>query len=346
MSARLPVLILIAVVATAAPARAQSERVGLGLPIVEPPVLAQVPPPPPPPPLVVPRDPLPEDAPWLRTEWGLRTWLSTGHSSLSVAGANGAPAVLSRLNWSRLDNTVIELSADMVLRDRWLLNFAFGIGTNGGGQLRDRDFDDDESRSSDTVHPVQNDQLFYFNIDFGYRFIAIDFGADRRGRFTLDGLIGYQHWQERYLANDGVDLFPGDRVFPQGRIGENRFSWDSLRIGARARVAYPVWSLEGRIHAVPTTSFRDIDIHFLRDDVLHDPSFIDRASGGSGVMGDVTLRYRLWRGLQLEAGYRWWSLSSGAGQTTTRTPSGDLLSPLNDARTLRHGLTVGLLYQF
>jgi hypothetical protein len=108
----------------------------------------------------------------------------------------------------------------------------------------------------------------------------------------------------------------------------------------------PCLTLAGKLLVVPVNRFQNYDIHFLRPDLLQDPSFFDRATGGFGMRLDATLSYQVWRGLSLELGYRLWKNRAGLGFTTSRSPEGDSLSPLHQVETLRQGLLLGLQWRF
>src|SRR5262249_8977274 len=158
----------------------------------------------------------------------------------------------------------------------------FSVG--GAGRLRDRDFDDDGTLSSETQHPANTDNVFYVSVDVGYRLWSS--GPARDGvRWAIDGLLGYQHWREKYVAHGGVDVLPGGRPLPSSSsVLSNDFTWDSFRLGARTQLAGERWDWQTRVLFIPATNFRDSDVHFLRDDLRQDPSFVDRATGGFGVL--------------------------------------------------------------
>jgi hypothetical protein len=88
------------------------------------------------------------------------------------------------------------------------------------------------------------------------------------------------------------------------------------------------------------------DIHHQRSDLLHDPSFHDEADGGLGVQAEGGLMYRVWRGLSVEVGFRYWRVKSGEGTSTARTPAGDVEGRLFENRTERYGPYVGVKYRF
>jgi Protochlamydia outer membrane protein len=282
----------------------------------------------------------------VNTTFGLRTWVSTGHSAVSYAGIDGIPHVMSELHWRRLNNPMLELSADCLWFDRLIVRTDLGVGTSGSGRLSDKDFDV-FGLTSDSEHPVSADNLYYFNLDLGWRIVCWHGFRNPDSFLAIDALIGWQYWSEKYVARDGVDQFPGNRLFPPGDVIASRFQWDSLRIGLRSVwQIHENWSLESRVFFVPYTEFQNNDIHYLRTDLLNDPSFVDRADGGIGIMADLTLAWRILPHLGVEAGYRVWDIRSEGGVSFTRTPTDDFASPLNHAYTIRHGLLLGLTWRF
>lgn len=294
-----------------------------------------------------PPEPWPDN--FLQTALGVRTWISTGRSSISYAGVGGVPNVMSELHWRRLNNPVLEFSADTLWFDRLIMRADFGVGTAGTGRMRDQDFEGSGRTllASETTHRADADNLYYFNLDLGWR-VASWHGFRRHdAALAIDALIGWQYWSEKYVARGGTDLVPGDRVFPPGDVVASRFQWDSLRIGLRSLWQInEQWSLDSRVFFIPYTEFENTDIHYLRTDLLRDPTFIDRACGGLGVMADVTLAWRIRPNLGLEVGYRVWDIRSTDGISVTRTPTGDIVSPLNHAETIRHGVLLGMHWRF
>ncbi|GEM_PF-1413950 len=296
-----------------------------------------------------PPPPEPLSGNFVQTTLGVRTWLSYGHSSISYAGVDGVPNVMSELHWRRVRNPMLEFSADTIWHERFIVRADLGVGTNGWGHLRDQDFDGGGHTllASESDHSVHADNLYYFNLDLGWRIVSWHGFRNPDSFLAVDALIGWQYWSEKYVARGGTDVIPGDRIFPPGDVIASRYQWDSLRIGLRSLwQIHESWSLESRIFFIPYTEFTNTDIHYLRTDLLRDPSFIDRADGGLGVMADVTLAWRILPHLGLELGYRSWGIHSTDGVSFTRTPSGDFVSPLNHASTLRHGLLLGVTWRF
>lgn len=285
------------------------------------------------------------DADFVQLLVGYKTWLSYGQSVISMSGTGGYPNILSELKWTRLINPIQELSVETVLGGRFITRFDIGAGTGGSGNFRDQDFNDDDrtNLTSDSSHPANDNNIFYFNLDFGYRVWEV---TSPTMRFTGDVFLGYQFWQEKYIAHDGAELFPDPGAFPPGRVVANTFRWSSFRIGGRTELELSSWTVSVKAMFIPVNYFRDDDIHYLRDDLLQNPSFVDRATGGFGVMLDTTVGYRIWNGLSVEAGYRLWYSQAGMGLDTARTTQGDIISPLHQVTTLRQGVLLGLHYRF
>jgi outer membrane protease len=290
--------------------------------------------------------PAPPESNFLQAQLGYRTWVSFGQSIISMSGSSGFPNILSELKWRHLVNPIQEFNLDMLWAGRFIARLDVGVGTaGGGGNLSDKDYDDNNrtSLSSESSHPANDNNIAYFNLDLGYRV------WDVRGdgvKFTGDVLLGYQYWEEKYVASGGMQLYPDSGSFSSSRVVANTFRWNNFRIGARSELEVSRWTFGGKLMFVPANYFRDDDIHYLRTDLLQDPSFIDQATGGFGVMFDATVSYRVWQGLSLEAGYRLWYIQGGMGLDYARTTQGDIVAPLYNVQTLRQGILLGLQYRF
>jgi hypothetical protein len=293
------------------------------------------------------------ESPSLTLEVGDRVWVhSLGRSQFSF-GLPGVANVRSELKWNHLHSNVFEFHGEAVWRDRVIFNATGGFGYIGGGTLRDQDFDGPNRTAlfSDTASAADSDGLSYINLDLGYR--VARWGSGEKPRNTFDVLIGYQRWKERYVATKTVDNFPGTDTFDQGLAVTEEFSYSSLRVGARAEVG--LWkdvTLKAKAMAIPWTSFELKDIHHQRTtDLLQDPSFLARTSrpfwdGGWGAQLEGGISYRIWRTLNVDLGYQYWTIRSGGGTITSRFLTGDVDLPFNSARTTRQGVTIGLNYTF
>ncbi len=283
---------------------------------------------------------------FLQVQLGYRSWVSFGQSIISMSGSGGYPNIISELKWRSLVNPIQEFNLDTLWAGRFIARVDVGAGTAGaGGKMSDKDYDDNNrtSLSSESSHPADDNNIAYFNLDLGYRVFDVRGGGLK---FTGDFLLGYQYWEEKYIAAGGEQLYPYSGAFPSSRVVANTFRWNSFRIGARTELEVSRWTFGGKLMFVPANYFRDDDIHYLRADLLQDPSFIDQATGGFGVMFDGTVSYRVWQGLSLEAGYRLWYIQGGMGLDYARTTQGDVVSPLYNVQTLRQGILLGLQYRF
>lgn len=271
---------------------------------------------------------------------GVRTWLSWGeaerHQRLDPAN------LTSDLKWRRMVSELIEISASGLWCDRLITSVDLGIGGVSNGQLEDQRFRiNGQQPLFQNIHPASDDGVGYVSADLGWRFYE-------DAQFTFDGLIGYQFWREKYIAEGGARIVPPGPAFPPGPVITEQFTWHGLRIGFQSMYQlFPRWSLKTRVLAMPLTHLEVRDIHHLRPDFLQDPSSIDRAIGGVGVLGDIRFTYWICKGLYAEIGYRIWHASSGEGETTLRfrnAPESQLI--FNEGSTTRQGLVIGLTYQF
>ena len=278
---------------------------------------------------------------------GLRYWLSTGGTRESIAAPGGSPNVLSELKWKGMKSNVYELNGTAVIRDIAIFHAGGGFGTVGHGTLRDQDFlgNNRTGLFSDTISTADDNHLFYVQGDLGTRLASWQIPNGRR-RSHIDALLGYQYWEEKYTATTTTDLFTG-QVFSAGSPALfETYRWHSLRAGLDADVElFRGLSFHGKALFIPWSYLQVNDIHPLRTDLRHDPSFREHASGGYGGQLDGTLSYLVSKGLSLEAGYQWWYLKSGKGQATARPVSGPEASePFNGAVSLRYGFIFGIRY--
>jgi hypothetical protein len=284
---------------------------------------------------------------WLpRYSLGTRTWISWGNSERTHTGPGpvGFANPLSDLRWQNLTSQALEINGSAIFFNRLIISGDFGAGVINGGHFRDQDFafSGHQGVFSDTLSPALDDNLRYFNADVGWRFHEGPY-------FSFDGLVGYQYWRERYVAEGGAFIVPSGLIpLPPGPVITEEFTWQGFRIGVQGVVQFsPRWSFKSRVMCMPGMQFKNEDIHHLRVDLRQDPSIIDRAGGGIGILGDFRFSYWMVRGLFLEVGYRVFAAQSGIGETTVRLangPDGNL--PFNVGQTVRQGMTFGLTYQF
>jgi hypothetical protein len=281
---------------------------------------------------------------------GARTWISWGdsdrnHAARAIIG--GVPFFadpISDLRWKNTVSAAGEVNASALFFNRLVASSTLGVGGIDGGRFRDQDFalSGRQGLFSDTVHPIDSDDLLYGNADLGWQLYGGDYCA-------VNGLIGYQYWREKYVAEGGSVIVPAGStfLFPPGPVISEQFTWQGLRLGAQGYVTLSErCALKSLLVLMPLMHLEVRDIHFLRDDLRKDPSIVDRATGGFGLIYDLRLSYRVWRGLSAEIGYRIFDATSGNGETIFRFNEGDSRVPFNEGNTTRQGLTLGLNYYF
>ena len=274
---------------------------------------------------------------------GERTWISHGKSDNSNADSDGSPDVLSELIYNDVDSVITEFNVNALLYNRYIFNVDVGIGGISGGKLTDRDYLGDNRTEIFSVSDstVDDDSMYYVNADIGYRLF-------NKKKSSIDLLLGYQHWQEKYIGTEGRQQLGGTLgpFADQGRGISQKDTWDSLRVGVRAKIElFQKLSIKSRLMFVPWTHYESDDIHYLRSGLKKDPSFKTRADGGFGVMSDTTISYNIWKGLSVEAGYQIWDINSGSGTMTARPLNDDdSRTRFNEANTIRQGGIIGIYY--
>jgi hypothetical protein len=283
---------------------------------------------------------------------GERTWINWGQSNWNISGTSPAGTFvtpLSELKWNNINSIVAEFNVNAVLNNRWVSRVDIGTGGIRTGNMRDFDFlgNDRTGLFSDSISNVRNDGLFYVNADFGIRFVGGGVRAEET-RLTIDGLVGYQYWHEKYLASDFTQLVglaglapdPGS-FFPGTGIMET-WNRSSIRVGASG--SYRIserGAFTTRLMFVPWSAQEMIDNHVFRS-----IQSAARPNGGFGVMWDATLSYRIWNGLSAEIGYQIWEQFSGHTAYTEVQPDGTVTVPFNSMETFRHGVLMGVNWRF
>jgi hypothetical protein len=277
----------------------------------------------------------------VQVDLGGRVWATSGYSSRKIA-ASGIDR-LSDLRWRGVDSLVSEISVDVVWK-RLVGLASVGGGLINYGVLIDEDFAVNGERIGRTRSSIEDSHLFYASADIGGR--VVDWampGAVMRG--YVDLLLGYQYWQEQYVAF-GATGFPV--TVPSGvKAILNEYEWHSLRLGARTRVPiYRGLGLSLRGYVVPWTFLVIEDVHYLRSDLRRDPSFRDEADGGIGWQADGALRYAITPHLSVEAGFQYWKLKSAEGVDIAFTTVGAFRQRLREASTERYGPFIGVRWRF
>lgn len=302
---------------------------------------------------------------------GTRVWLTQGKFGFNFGG--GSPDVLSELLWQGQNAKIYEVKADLVVR-RFVSTVTLGWGHIGKGTLDDYDFAASNRTCVPAVNPIsglcswsnsgQTDgYVLHGSVDIGPRVLQWNYKDQAGG---VDLLFGYQFWREKYTARgmsdihcrlaDGTDCTsPGTAA---NAITET-ITWQSLRLGPRVTVPLPArFAVVGQVLYIPWNKFENEDIHHLREQAIsQSPSFIQKAAGGNGIQVEGALQYRPWKSLLLEAGYRYWDIRSGSGDSSVVRPCTifgqggirDCVWPngqLNDAKARRQGIFFGAGWTF
>lgn len=274
---------------------------------------------------------------------GARTWVSWGESTWTFGGPGGNPNVAVDLRWRNLQSTVGELTFEAVRRNRFLVSVDVGAGAINNGRLEEAHYagQDRTGLNSLTRSDVENEYLLYANVDLGYRLICrgpLNCYGDPK--LTVDALVGYQYWREKYVSTNANQIVPPTGVANPGAfVGDESWVRHNIRVGFRGAYQFgDRLGISSRVVCVPWASQSMLD-H------IGTASFDNDGDGGWGLMGDATVSYRFTRRLSAEVGYRIWYQEGDGGngvvvnRVTTRQPTGDLT-------TLRHGILVGLKWQF
>jgi hypothetical protein len=278
---------------------------------------------------------------------GANVWFSNGdskweHEIAIFPGVSGG----SRLTFRDVGSKIVSVDADLLLWRRLVLTASGGWGQPDDGDLIDEDFIVGENFSR-TRSAVDDGHIYFGTINAGFRLVDWR-DAEKRYGF-VDLLAGYQYWQEKYEAFGLADFigFTGE-VSRTTKVITETWTWHSLRVGGRAFFPFP-WGLGLRASGfvLPWSSVRVEDTHHLRTDLRQNPSVVSDATGGFGWQLEAAITYTFWRGLGVEAGYRYWNLQIKSGDVKFRFSDGQSAEEeVRRIRTERGGPFVGLFYRF
>ena len=205
--------------------------------------------------------------------------------------------------------------------------------------------------------PVDDGHVFYVSSDLGFRVAEwlkpVFDGPDAplvRGYF--DVFLGYQYWREEYTATGlyGFLFLPGLTINvtePNStKVLRHEYSRHSVRLGARTQIPLLGGLSTKLMAAIVPYTHTDLEAEeFLRTDIKAPTK--SHANGGFGYQLEASLAYGFWRGLSVEAGYRYWRFDSGSGEVDTTSINGIVsTNKVNEMVTERHGPYAGLSWRF
>jgi outer membrane protein Pom len=280
---------------------------------------------------------------------GVREWISQGRSAHNIGNPFGPPNVASELTWRGLNVPITQVSADLVVQNRFIVDLDIGYGARGHGTLLDQDWrgDNRTNKLFETLSDVSGANVLTISASTGIRMVSWNV-RNNPIPGGIDALVGYQYWRERYEASGIQNLLTGTSSFIGVTAITQTNTWNSIRIGTRATVPFfSRLALKGSAFYIPFTSYRNEDIHHLRTDLRKDPSFLSTATGGSGVQLEGSLMVRVWRRLTVEAGYAYWDIRSGSGTLEAFGADGTVgIARHNEEHTGRQGVFFGANWIF
>lgn len=281
--------------------------------------------------------------------FSVREWFTTGYNEWNFSGAG--INVLSDLRWRGVDAFVTELYGDLFWWRIGLLG-SVGLADIEKGVLIDDDFalSNRRGRFSHTRSNVDDGGLVRVTVDFAGRLFTWDkpllvgTPSPEAAKGYLDALLGYQFWEEKYLAFGATGTA---QISFRTKVLTHEYRWHTLRLGVRTSIPL-VGDLSLKSHVIgsPYVDYRLEDVHHLRTDLRQDPSFSSESTDGWGIELDAALSYRVWRGLALEAGYRYSRIDSGEGDKFTHALTGTTRDRLNNTTFERYGPHLAVSYRW
>jgi hypothetical protein len=291
---------------------------------------------------------------------GISGWFSSGqtdwnHDATASSSLLGNPS--SELTYEDVDSNVIELNAEFNMPNRFFVRGDVGFGSFSDGRLIDDDFLTTSSTgdflASRTFSDIDDDGLWYFDLDFGYTIWTDSY----QGKSMLRAFVGYQRWEEEYVAKGitydtctvggsllGICLPAGSTLALGEKVISNKVEWDSIKLGLEGKFTF--WEklgIEASAVFIPYSDMHNEDIHHLRTDLLQ-PGFVMDGTG-IGYNFEIAATYEVLPNLFLSAGYQFWKIESD-GDIEVRGISGTSVFPLNDLDSERDGATVGLSFRY
>ncbi len=253
-------------------------------------------------------------------------WLTTAYGQWEVQGVTQDGVLRSKLEWDRIDSTLLLIKGRVQLAPAIALGGSFGSGNLFDGRNTD----------SDSIQPPLNlnDYLFsrsesstdgdtqLYDLNFYLDLLRLSGAAARAGQ-RIELFVGYQDYRDRLTDSRGVQTFLNDRTvnlpFPdQGVNAHYEFHWRAARLGVQFQTPIaPRVSIGGSAALLGLVQQNGEGAWTLRDDLRQGgPNLHNESREGVGFDLDGACSIALTSVLELTAGLRWIALADNSGHLT------------------------------
>ena len=305
-------------------------------------------------------------------KWKLNVlaWKSTGetnwnHDASFLNSWLGNPT--SELAYTDLESNIFEFGVSYQANEKSHFRFRYGVGVIDSGLLIDDDYLSAEGaaalgttqqgahRFSRTHSDIKDDDLSYFQLEFGYLAKAAP------EKYSIEMRVGYEQWRERYEAygltsiectsSEGPDALCAPVGFSglyDTNVITNEVTWQSLYFGLDGAFNIaPKVILSGMFVFHPFAEVENEDIHHLRTgDLAQNPSF-SMSGDGLGYNLEARLGFSFSRQGSISILYRYWHREVEDGNWAVYGANGEVaFATLNKLETTRKGPAIEFAFTF
>ena len=270
------------------------------------------------------------------TEAGVRVWQSTGNISYNLYGdttRDEGPVSALEYKSKRVITTEAFFRTD--LSNGMFVKGLAGVGKITNGVEYDEDFEPETDPYSLTETSSLKGDVKYFSVDVGYNFFTNE-------QVRVGGFVGYNHWNEKYLAYGCTQLATNDSCLPGdvrddelGITEKDTFSGPRIGVVADVKVT-PKLTLSAEA-AYLRAKHKNTDIHHLSG-----LGQTDGSGNGDSSMVSLSANYAVTPAFSIGAGYRIWSVTS----KLNTAPVGEDNFQLETYKTSRKGVFIQAAYSF
>jgi hypothetical protein len=245
-------------------------------------------------------------------EFGARYWLSSGRLAKDLSSPFSG-LLLSRLTYSNLTASSLELFGSIKQVDALFLKWNLGFGKTVSGSLVDEDFMLPTPPFAFPYSRTTSDQgdgsLGFATIDLGYNFLGWS-------TFQVGGFIGYNFLKETVNAvgcaqQGGNPDICVPAATTSALVITEQAHWSSFRVGVAADwFAFDRFKLSTTVAWLPFVTLSASDTHALRPDL---PGAIPEAARGSGVQIEGLASYAFTDSFNVGLRLRYWYMRANGG---------------------------------